>query len=255
MKTFLTRAILGVVLAACCSTFASAQVPLLVTYRADLGADGYGIEILDKYVHPSLRSGVNLTAPDGTVFPIGHDTTPVRVDSLTLSELTTRFTGDWTITDNWNLPVGTPAQHHRFSLDAAALTSFPLTTPQILSPPDGARLAYYFDVSSTNFSAPSHTDILLSQDNIRYWHSLPTVYLYGAGLRGAVEARAMSFNFTTIGVTPLGASPAHLFYVNVFRGNFSAPKTWTVGVFVPEPSAIALTSIGLLGLAALRRRS
>lgn len=256
MKAYLSRAITGVILVACLSEFASAQsmpraIRLLVSHKSEMGANGYGLEFYDGGAH--FSSGVSITAPDGTVFQNGPGTPFVGVGSLTLSELTTRFAGDWTINDNWNLPVGAPTQHHRFSIDAPALSGFPATTPEILSPSNGAQLPYDFEVSLTSSGLMS-----LVGDNFQYSLNVPYVMPYidvrpiPAAYPKVVEARASSFLPLTINVTPLEPSPAHRFSIPGGLRNFSAPVTWTIGV--PEPSALALSSVVLLSLTAFRRR-
>lgn len=241
MKASIRGAILGLILVISCPVIAYAQRPLTVaaTYQAELGANGYGFEFT-----PSLRplpSGLTLTAPDGTVFQNGPGTPLLRVGSLTLNDLTTRFAGEWTINDTTRL--------FRFSIDADTLSTFPTTTTQILSPPSGSRLGYLFDVS-----APDGDFIRLSRDDVSYWDRLPSVNLYGARLRLATEARAIDAIGTRFLAPDVIPNSGHRYSVEVLRGNLSPPVTWTVGVFVPEPSTIALTSLALLSLAALRRR-
>lgn len=256
MKADRSIAIIGVILVACLSEIASAQslpraIRLLVSYKSEMGANGYGLEFFDGGVH--FSSGVSITAPDGTVFQNGPGTPFVGVGSLTLSELTTRFAGDWTINDNWNLPVGAPTQHHRFSIDAPALSAFPSTTPEILSPTSGALLPYDFEVLLSSIGA-----MLLVGDNFQYSLNVPYLMPYvdvrpiPAVYPKVVEARASFFLPLTINVTPIEPSPTHRFSIPGGLRSFSAPVTWTIGV--PEPSTIALTSFVLLNLAALRRR-
>lgn len=254
LKAFIRRFFLGAVVVTCLATFSAAQsappvselITLSVSHRADLGANGFDIRISGDL---DFLFGVSVTAPDGTVFKnYGPGTPLMSIGSLTLNQITARFAGEWIINDARNLPPGVPTQHHRFSLSALDLSTFPLTTPQIVSPPDGALLPAEFDVVRTGSGGVS-----LSGDNIRYGINGTHVDLSfrGRHLPEVVEARTWSSVSISINATPLDASPVRQFRIPVFKSNLSTPVTWTIGV--PEPSSAAMVSLAMVGVAAFRR--
>ena len=255
MKVFIWQSLLVAVTIASLTTLSAAQstlpisetIFLGVSNRADLGTNGFDIRISGNL---DFLPGVSLTAPDGTIFKnYGPGRTSMNIESLTLNQITDRFAGEWIINDDRNFPTGVSSQHHRFSLSALDLSTFPPTTPQIISPAEGARLPVEFDVVRTGSGG-----ISLSGDYTHFATSSTHVDLRYMSrlLPEVVEARTWSSVSTTTSADPLDVSPVRQFRIAVSKLNLSPPVSWTVGL--PEPSTIALGSVAPLSLAALRRR-
>jgi len=222
----------------------SPSVNILVEYRPDRGAASFSVHFTSLH----LGTDVTLTAPDGTLFE-RYPKIPLSAVNLTEAELTSRFAGAWTINDSWQLPAGTPTQHHQFTIAASVLTTLQ-PVPQLISPPDGAHLPAEFDMVHTGAAY----SLLINggspgSGNLNHINLSPFSKYFPL----VVEGRSWNSKGVDLGdATPLDPSPLKTIRVGVGGRSFSAPHTWVVGV--PEPSTLALGSVALLSLVALRRR-
>jgi hypothetical protein len=195
--------------------------------------------------------GVSLTAPDGTVF----ESTPTRrlyeVQNLTASELTSRFAGQWTVNDAWNLPPGASTQYHKFTITAAQLSTFP-PIPGISSPSQNAIVPPIFDVVSGG------SGLSISGGPVEWLSTtgpakrLQVLFAPGEQQR-VIGIRATDGTYIRLGTIPTTEmNPVHRFRLVLTQDSESALRTVTA--IIPEPSTLALGSVSLLALSALRRR-
>lgn len=228
---------------------------LHVNHRADLIDNPYEIEVwgADSISRYNMETeAVGLVAPDGTYFHTDRTGMPVTVGPLSLFSLITRFSGEWTIIDSLVTPSGSTSQRHSFEVTPSVLTALPPRTPSITWPLDGAHLPPVFNIV---------------QDGVWAWLRGATIdylTLDKVDLRGVefesqipqiVEARtSIDYSTTSLDARSLDASPRRRFNVRPVTYSFSLPMHWTVGVAVPEPSAIGLATFAFFSLAALRRR-
>lgn len=252
MKGFIwLRAMPFMVVAACCAPSLMAQSSATINMfvsRQPEGGGTYGLEAYWDIVQPSIT----LTSPDGTTFGSTIDRQFIDVGNLTASELTSRFAGVWTVNDNWDLPSGATTQQHQFTLTTAQLTTF-LPTPTVVSPTENATVPPRFNLELGNggngFSVEtgSPMEFIFPNPNLEI-HAL----LAPGETQREVTLRSNSQTTVFEKSVPQSANPAHDFHVLLVRRSQSALRTVTV--VVPEPTAIALTSAGVVALAALRRR-
>ena len=219
--------------AASAATFPASLI-LYVDYHPDRGDRPFdfslsGFAIRDaKYI-----------APDGTEFEDRQ-----YVSGLSISDLTSRFLGEWTINvGSLDFPV--MPERYTVLINSLELDNF-AAVPAILSPPDGARLPAEFPIRQTG-------DIhVMESMNFRRSSSDPNVDLSSHAKSFPISVTAWSATSVNL---PLGNATTEESYTYVIRATkrtFSPPVTWTVGV--PEPSTLGLASLALLSLASLRRR-
>lgn len=226
----------------------SETISMWVTRQPDAG----GTFLLSAY-SDSVTFDLALTAPDGTVFTSSDGRQLIDLGGLTLSELTSRFAGAWTINDDWNLPVGAATQHHQFTITAAQLSTFP-QTPTVISPLENAivppRFSFVGGTSSTGWIVESGFPIeFIFPNPLKQIHAL----LAPGELQRTMELRASLNNFA-VGrpVTALSADPTHEFHVRLIQQSQSELRTVTV--VVPEPAAIALLGAAAISGGVVRRR-
>jgi hypothetical protein len=240
------------VVAACCASSLMAQssatyINMFVSRQPE-GGGTYGLEAYWDIVQPSIT----LTSPDGTIFGSTIDRQFIDVGNLTVSELTSRFAGVWTVNDNWDLPSGATTQQHQFTLTTAQLTTF-LPTPTIVSPVENATVPPRFNLELGNggngwsIETGFPFEFIFPNPN-REIHAL----LAPGETQREVSLRSNRQTTVVENGTPLSANPAHDFQVLLVQRSQSALRTVTV--VVPEPTAMALIGAGVLALAVLRRR-
>ncbi len=195
--------------------------------------------------------GVSLTAPDGTVFESLPTRRLYEVKNLTAAELTSRFAGQWTVNDTWDVPAGAPTQFHNFTISTAQLSTFP-PIPGISSPSQDAVVPPIFDVVSGG------SGLSISGGSVDWVSStgpakrLQVSFAPGE-LQRVIGLRAIDGNYIRLGTIPTSeTNPVHRFRLVLTQDSESALRTVTA--VIPEPSTIGLASAALLSLATLRRR-
>lgn len=219
-----------------------------VGYRPDLGAAAYNFGIGEELsVHPELR----LKAPDGTLFsdPSQH---PFRFELITLSELTSRFVGEWTLLDSIQLLPGESPRVHTFSLTADQLTTFP-ALPSIISPPDGAHLPPRFSFQATGeYMSLRGSGLSISNLRVTGGQGQSDLRPFASRLPQLFQAITSTDTYEVVGSLSVGGTPATQVQMYLFSTIRSAPRYWTVEV--PEPASLGLAGMTLLGMVMLRRR-
>jgi hypothetical protein len=195
--------------------------------------------------------GVTLTAPDGTVFESSPSRRLYEVENLTASELTSRFAGQWTVNDAWNLPPGAATQLHSFNITTAQLSTFP-ATPGIASPAPNAIVPPIFNIVSGGGG------LGISGGPVEFLSSngpnTQVKVLFAPGERQRVIGiRASSQNYMRLGNIPTSTTnPVHRFRLVLTQNSESAQRTVTA--VIPEPSTLVLAGVGMVGATFLRRR-
>lgn len=189
-----------------------------------------------------------LTAPDGTIFNDGN----TSVAGLTIDQVAARFVGTWTIADTYRIPTGSPPEMHSFSLAASYLSPFP-DFPTLAYPQDGAIVPPVFEVSPGELG----TSVVITGP-VKSVKPLPgdggqiTVEFPPGIQQQQIGLLARRSNEQTLGyASPQQSNPTNVFQVHLWR---QSESSYSVTSIIPEPSPIVLSGLGLLALAALRRR-
>lgn len=219
-----------------------------IGYRPDLGETAYDFGVGEEL---SVYTAIRLMAPDGTVFS-NPSQQPFRFELLTLSELTSRFVGEWTLLDSFQLLPGESPRVHPFSITADQLTTFP-ASPHIISPPDGAHLPPRFSYQATGDRMTIRGSALtISNAKVIGGEGEFDLRPFASSLPQVFQARTSTITYDVVGSLTVGGDPARQVLMQLSKTNWSPPKAWTVSV--PEPATMSSLAIGAISVAGLRRR-
>ena len=194
--------------------------------------------------------GATSTAPDGTVFSLGQ----LTVSGLTFADVLSRFSGQWTITDSYDLPAGAPAQRHFFTLSQAQLSaSFP-AYPELLTPDDGATVPPVFQMTWAGDAGVTVIDGGPVEIDFTSNNSANVIVKFAPGeQQRQVTVLVRDIEARSVGIAaPELTTARNRFDISLWYRSQSASRT--VNAVVPEPSACVLAAIACIGLAFRRRR-
>jgi hypothetical protein len=242
---------------------AGSESVMLSVARYPDGPSGPFFEVSIAPTSVFFNSG-SVVAPDGTQF----DSFGLSASHLSLSDLTSRFTGVWTVNDKFLSPPMSPAEQHQFSIAQSAFDNLVQVTPTISSPNDGASLPPNFTV---HWSWPGGVSPVNGITVSTKGGGGPTTFTangssaydvhvgFDPGVtQRSLEVRGGSFQSLDLFVsaeTPLVANPKNAITpITLSYRNLSAPIHVTVNA-VPEPGVAALLAGLVVGLAVMRPRS
>lgn len=185
--------------------------------------------------------GVSFTAPDGTTLDLDQHT----VTGLTLSEVISRFSGQWTITDaeKFSMPVEGVPQRHFFSLSESQLTSDFPAFAEILTPADGATVPSVFEMTWAGEAILNARGPLTGEYLSANAGRLTVKFAPG------VQQQPIDLLVTTIDRRDLGLATSELlnsrnrFLMELWHESESASRT--VNVVIPEPASACLALVGI----------
>jgi hypothetical protein len=231
------------------STARSQVVPrpvgIHVTKHSMHGMDAYEL-LAPQFV------GNTLIAPDGTTFTPGAGAGPIT--GLSLSDLASRFAGQWTLSEQPN----SENLQHQFEVPPSVLTEGYLPIPTVISPTEGAVVPQVFEAIWED-GVPGLDSYRLNglqpSDSRRIGDGR---FEFTAMLPPGESSRQLTFTAFAAEIvqlptaTPLAPFPARMYGPFVLRSIASAPRTFTVAV--PEPSAPFPFLLAVIGLQSISCR-
>jgi hypothetical protein len=239
---------------------------VIFTRRADApGPGSYDVTLFPSF---GVGFGSSVVAPDGTVFSNAAPVPTPANSNLTFDQLVTRFTGEWTVNDNWPFLPNPGVQSHHFTIEPFAESDLMTAPPTITSVSNGQIVPPVFDVHwewpggvTPSIPGGSGVSITYSGGNNDADYLGDNTYQLTIGFDPGVSQRnitiaAGSYQDLTSRVTNIVApvaNPNNTIQPHLRYRNYSARVTVTA--IVPEPGAKTLLApIALLGLLFVTQR-